>query len=94
MASFYCVPAPSSRAAATGCCSPTTSPTAWPAASALMDALCHRLWVEPGKVSEDGLRQRRRAPRAPACATRGRRCWSTAARSRARRRRASSRSPS
>ena len=21
----------------------------------LMDALCHRLWVEPGKVSEDGL---------------------------------------
>lgn len=22
---------------------------------ALMDALCHRLWVEPGKVSEDGL---------------------------------------
>ena len=21
----------------------------------LMDAMCHRLWVEPGKVSEDGL---------------------------------------
>jgi len=34
----------------------------------LVDALCHRLWVEPGKVSEDGLVSVG-APLAPACAT-------------------------
>ena len=41
----------------------------------LIDALCHRLWVEPGKVSEDGLVQRRANVVHRDSATRGRRCW-------------------
>ena len=49
---------------------------------ALMDALCQQLWVEPGKVVGGRAGQRRHARPAPACATRARRCWSTAARSR------------
>ena len=42
-----------SRAASTACCSPTTSPTACSATG--IDGACANLWVERGKMSEDGL---------------------------------------
>jgi isocitrate dehydrogenase len=68
------------RSAATGCCSATTSPTACWAA--------RRCW-RPVPAPRRGAAARCATagqrgidlPRAPACATRGRRCWSTTTRS-------------
>ncbi len=42
----------------------------------LMERLCNSLWVERGKVSRGWPGQRRQDGLYPACATRGRRCWS------------------